>query len=1316
MKRIFKLFLVTVILTSCVGENNSSNSVNMSSVANAITIDNTGILPVVGNAPTTSVVYVHNNNNTTINGIKFTFQYNNTQTQNSTLISKLKSLLGLATSPTIQSGGEVCSSIAALQSCPLSITTPAGSSQGSILITANYTANGQPMSFSNVVSYSNIPNNSNNGAIITSGVQLNSFGHSNGYGVVYVYGSGQNQVYQVNSLGTNKPAVTISQGNISGQEIQSNYVQAVEVSAPASVSGYTATLTILSSVGASNFVSAQGVGVTPTNSGAILTAGQVPLINSATVNPGGTLYVVNSGNESAVTGSATFSDGIVAAVDGCSSQTLVPGGSCTITFNVPESGGSGNISIPYSGGTVSSPLVQNVTWYNGTGGVVLQMTANPSPLIFNATVGASSIVTLTNIGGYSLTNLSVPSPVVISGSATAQIESDNCSGESLAIGASCNYTVALSDNATDISAQVNLYISGNYNNGTLQTYSRTLPLTYTSNTYSAVLAITPSPLSLITTGDNIQFESQLITISNNGATATTAFTLTGLSSQPGYLTSANNSCGAGLAVGESCTVVINLGPTASGSLESGTAVYTVTYSGGQASGATATDNINWTVYTPATVSAYLSSTSESLNQIEAVTQNTIFYLYYQLSGGYPGETFSYTPTYNGIPLTTCTLIYGSQTSCYIPVNSGSTGGSQPINFGSASGGITPSPATSSIIVAPTNVFFGTSAGTVYENTTLLPGQGPMVIPSNAPISSVVVANNTIYASAGNVGNGYVWMTSGGESWVVYGGAPVFGYDGNDTVNVLAASGNFIYAGTGNTASGNVWFASSLSSGWESVGNAQYPYGQNIKALAISGQNLYAGDDGGNVEVANITNPASATWESICNDSLYPNYVITSLQVNDDGSVFVGTTSGDVWQCPSGGIAWQNVGNPGGIIVYPVNSIAVYNGNLYAGLSNGTVWESMAGQWQSYCSDQIPDSNLASLIVNSTGVYAGTGVDGALGDVWYCSGINSTWVQESGSSLYGSLDFSLGPVLLAESAGVVYAGTVAGNVFAQTSLGGTWSGVVKGSLDGSIVFTTALYGNYSYAGTGNGNVWQYNGSIWSQLPGSGYQGSLDGSSVAYSSILSLASASGGTVYAGTSNGNVWMRYDGGSSVWSSLGSPDGSSVYSVATSGSDIYAGTENGNVFQYISGSWSNLGFQPDGSSINSIAASGSNVYVGKYNGNVWLSYAGGPWVLQSGSGTAGTLDDSPIDSLSLFGSNVYAGTFAGNVWLLTDGQWVQESGSGGLGSLDGSTVFSVAASGATIYAGTLFGNVWVESGNNQQWSTFFALPNFQINSISIAQ
>ena len=611
---IFSIILTTTVI-GCSSSNGSSSGSVTPTGATLITIDSAGVVPIIGNSPTTSVVYVHNNSNVVISGITYVAQ-NNTGGGNSFLDNN---------------SAQACSTIPAGQSCPLTFTTPttinSANAQGSTSITASYSVknynNGQTNTFNQIISYAIVPNASIAGAVFNSGVLLTSSGNPTAYGTVYLYGSGTNQIYTVNSLVSSKSGVTIIQGNITGKQIQSNYIQAVEISAPASLAsstnvvtvkdgnqakntavaltaGFNASLTATSSLpSGTQFTSVANVGVAPAASGAILTAGQVPIINSSVANPSGSMYITNSGNATATLGSITYPSGVSASTGaGACGSTLAAGAGCTVYFTVPQAGGNGNISIPYTGGS-ASPLVQTVTWYNSIGDALLSMSVAANPLSFSATVGRQTTVTVTNIGGYNLTGVS-SSATTTSGSATGITTTPICiesggasSGTTLYVGGRCTYTVTVNDSATE-PGNINLGISGSYNNGSVQTYSRMLAMSYISNTYTALLSVSATSMTIV--GNNTDSATQTMIVSNNGE-APAVISASSLTTAPGYMTITSDGCnGQTLTASGTCQVVVKLGPTTAQSQITGTAIYTATYSGGQAAaGTTANGSIPYTI-------------------------------------------------------------------------------------------------------------------------------------------------------------------------------------------------------------------------------------------------------------------------------------------------------------------------------------------------------------------------------------------------------------------------------------------------------------------------------------------------------------------------------------------------------------------------------------------------------------------------------------------------------------------------------------------------------------------------------------------------
>ncbi|MBX9889947.1 MAG: hypothetical protein K2X94_01605, partial [Amoebophilaceae bacterium] len=238
----------------------------------------------------------------------------------------------------------------------------------------------------------------------------------------------------------------------------------------------------------------------------------------------------------------------------------------------------------------------NVTWFPGAGAALVSMSASNNPLTFSATVGGSTTVTVTNIGGYTLNNVIIPDPIILGGSATATLSNNNCNAISLAIGASCSYDVNVADSATDLNQQINLGFNASYTNPSgMQSYTQSMVLTYSSTAYGAILSVSPTNPRMTISGNDLESANQILTISNNGnlpATISSAL----LSNNPSYLSESATSCGASLAAESSCTSTLQLGPVFSKTESSGVANYTVNYTSvGQTPAGSASNAIAWTV-------------------------------------------------------------------------------------------------------------------------------------------------------------------------------------------------------------------------------------------------------------------------------------------------------------------------------------------------------------------------------------------------------------------------------------------------------------------------------------------------------------------------------------------------------------------------------------------------------------------------------------------------------------------------------------------------------------------------------------------------
>jgi hypothetical protein len=574
------------------------------------------------------VIYVHNSGKITISRINFSVKSNVSANSQVTNSQRLQSA-GLADSAQFTIDASQCTSIPAGQSCPIGFITPTVDSkhaQGSAVIQATFAdSKNKIYTTSGVLNYSRVADKGQNGAVIHSGVSMTAAANATqAYGTVYVYGSGDGRVYNVNKLALDNPALKISQGDINGRQLQSHFVQAVELSSPVnssqsvkSNSKLTTAAKSLNSVingnlnaqssdsqSGASYLSTVGVSAAPFSDGAILTTGIMPLIDVSTTTSG-SFDVINSGNEDAILGATTAPAGTTITTNTCT-NTLVSGTSCTVSFTINNrAGGSGNFTLAYDSASLAGQsLTQTVTWYNGVGAPLVSFTAANDPKHFNATVGGENLITIANIGGYDLNTVAITG-YTATGSATASagataISCNDAHGSAVAndllpVGGSCTFGVNVTDAVTE-TGDVSFVISGNYTDesGT-KSYSRSAKFGYSSDAYAPNLTYNPNPVTITVVGDNIITATQEITVTNAGPAAATAISYA-LESAPAYLTESTTgtTCTNTLAASATCIYKIQLGPISLDHQESGVAKLNGTFSGGQVTNVTTSDNINWT--------------------------------------------------------------------------------------------------------------------------------------------------------------------------------------------------------------------------------------------------------------------------------------------------------------------------------------------------------------------------------------------------------------------------------------------------------------------------------------------------------------------------------------------------------------------------------------------------------------------------------------------------------------------------------------------------------------------------------------------------
>ncbi len=374
----------------------------------------------------------------------------------------------------------------------------------------------------------------------------------------------------------------------------------------------------------------------------------------------------------------------------------------------------------------------------------------------------------------------------------------------------------------------------------------------------------------------------------------------------------------------------------------------------------------------------------------------------------------------------------------------------------------------------------------------------------------------------------------------------------------------------------------------------------------------------------------------------------------------------------------------------VQAMAMIGTDLYAGTGtsgadaevwkyNGTIWTKIGGDgvnssWSTHASVNV-------MVTNGSTLYIGLGTGGGDGEVWSWNG--STWTKIGGDGLNSgwSAAADIESVLAMAHDGTnlyVGNGTSSGDGDVWKWNGTSWSQIGGDGLNSGwasstmeTVQTLMLLGGNLYAGTGTGagdaEVWKWNGTSWTKIGGDAVNSSWADST--YEQVRVLVNDAT-NIYAGlgssSGDGEVW-KYDMGAGTWSKIGgdstnsSWDSSSIEIVTSMfwlGSDLYAGLGTGNndndVWKYSSGTWSQIG----GDNLNS--GFGSTLY---------------------------TLNET--NALFGTGSTVYAGVgqnAGAAIWSWNGSAWTQIAGSyvnSSWGYQGINEIHKMATNGGKLYAGT---------------------------------
>ena len=282
-----------------------------------------------------------------------------------------------------------------------------------------------------------------------------------------------------------------------------------------------------------------------------------------------------------------------------------------------------------------------------------------------------------------------------------------------------------------------------------------------------------------------------------------------------------------------------------------------------------------------------------------------------------------------------------------------------------------------------------------------------------PYGPVPVSSFAVYGTSFFAGSQGVYLSSdSGSTWI---------FDGlfNDDVRALVVSGTNLFAGD---SQGDVFLSTDRGNNWKAA-NTQWTASSGhpflVSSLAVSGANLFAGTFGGGIF---LSTDDGTTWTTV--DSGLTNQYVLCLTVSRT-NILAGTAGGGVFLSTTGGRSWTEANS--GIGSPVVTSVALVGANLFAGTNNDGVYIST----NSGASWVAVDSGLTNL------------------NVWSLS--------PSGASLFAGLSAGYDNHLNYHTGGVCL----------STDNGASWVGVSEG-LPGNIqVGAIVAFGANLFAGTSAG---------------------------------------------------------------------------------------------------------------------------------------------------------------------------------------------------------------------------------------------------------
>ncbi len=416
----------------------------------------------------------------------------------------------------------------------------------------------------------------------------------------------------------------------------------------------------------------------------------------------------------------------------------------------------------------------------------------------------------------------------------------------------------------------------------------------------------------------------------------------------------------------------------------------------------------------------------------------------------------------------------------------------------------------SLAVKGDKLFVGTGEGiylTTDNGTTWASVNPNLTYPPS--VYSIAVSGENLFAGTSN---GLFLTTNNGEAWTqLSSGLPANSPVDHivvDGTNIIACSENGIYHSTDNGYNWSFFISS--------------PYNTNIKALALNGDNIFAGTYGFGVSLTTLNSP---NWIPVSNGIMNTDVRATIM---DGGNLFAGTYGGGVFLSTDNGENWS--WRSSGLTNMYILSFAGSGNNLFAGTNGGVFLSTNNGlNWTS-----VSNSNMyvKSLAVNGSNIFAATSEG-----IFLSTNNGTSW-----TAISSDLPLNTSVYSLALNGTNLFAGTSNG-IFLSANNGSSWAPIYLGLS----IYSFAVRGTNIFAGT-NSSVYLStdNGTNWAPV-----------NTGLINSVKSLA-ISGTNIFAGTDKG-VYLSTNNGTN-WTSVsyGLPSNTSVSSLCLGGVNLFAGSFRG--------------------------------------------------------------------------------------------------------------------------------------------------------------